>query len=696
MATTYNPYSQIQEVYNAKVAWGNATTDEERKKQSDIANAARKKLEENGFGAIANQISGEGATAEKVKGILDSYNSYQPVTDVQQVYDAKVAWGNATTDEERQKQNEIANNARKNLQLYGYGDIANQISGEGADATKVKEILDGYTVKPTVETVEATKPKEVTANYTTKDYKADVDVQAVLDAKAGWMYATTDEEKQKYAELAAAARDRLIANGYEDIANQISAEGATATDTRKVLESLGPKPTDVELINKNNNEVNQYTNDLLKTQKNDREVMAGKYNKLEETAYANPFETAEGKAIIGKYDLKAMQGRENQLASGGATNGGNIDSFAAANALRQQAALTSQGQMMALEAHNNKINNVKGILESLGVYQQNQDKGMQNSISILQEEGQRLFENDQTAKNNEAARQELYSKISGKVGDTVTKLLNSNIWNADGSLVNPNSNNYQARMDELWEDYTSTTDETARARIWEQLRILEMARNQKIDEQGLNVPKTYDFQGSPQTEEGREFDGNQATVLKTLETDSADKRYVANSEAAASKYAQDSETNRNNTTLATQLQINNDKLANDWAIQESKNQNELNQIYAKGEVDKDLLAIKQSAESSTTAISDDYVPIVNSIMNQVNNEISKHKNGMGVTDAMKNAGKGSYTFTPPQYQPKAWAYIICNAIIDYNLPESQIGILLNQLGLTVDDFVKTVDQRNGK
>ena len=44
------------------------------------------------------------------------------------------------------------------------------------------------------------------------------------------------------------------------------------------------------------------------------------------------------------------------------------------------------------------------ILADLGVYLQNQDKGMQTTIGIQQEEGQRLFENDQTAKNNEVAR----------------------------------------------------------------------------------------------------------------------------------------------------------------------------------------------------------------------------------------------------------------------------------------------------
>jgi hypothetical protein len=148
------------------------------------------------------------------------------------------------------------------------------------------------------------------------------------------------------------------------------------------------------------------TEQLVGTQFNDKESMKGKYNKLEDTAYSNPFESDVAKAILGKYDLAALQGRDNAVASGSATNGGNIDSFAAANAMRQQAALTNQGQMAVLEAHNQKLNNIKGILESLGVYQQNQDKNIRDTIGLKQTESQRLFENDETVKNNTFNREE--------------------------------------------------------------------------------------------------------------------------------------------------------------------------------------------------------------------------------------------------------------------------------------------------
>ena len=313
----------------------------------------------------------------------NSYSDYNPYTDVQNVYNAKVAWNQATTDEERQKQNEIATKARKNLEMYGYGDIAEQISASGADATKVRQIME------------------------------------------------------KYAPVA----------------------------------PTGTKLSDSELMTAHNNEIRNKTNQLYGTQVKDRNTMANKYDRLEETAYSNPFTTDEAKAILGKYSLAGLQGRDNAVASGSASNGGNIDSYAAANALRQQASLINQGQMAVLESHNNKINNVKGILEGLGVYQQNQDVGMQNTIQLQQNESQRLFDNDQTAKNNDVDRK---VKIAGVTGYTPTEwTYDKNIYlNSDGTVKDvyltdefDNTGGFTTIINNAKEKLKTTTDATERANL---------------------------------------------------------------------------------------------------------------------------------------------------------------------------------------------------------------------------------------
>ena len=83
--------------------------------------------------------------------------AYDFYTDIKNVYNAKVGWNQATTDEERQKQNELATNARKRLEENGYADIASQISAAGADATKARQIMEQYAPKQLTDTELITK-----------------------------------------------------------------------------------------------------------------------------------------------------------------------------------------------------------------------------------------------------------------------------------------------------------------------------------------------------------------------------------------------------------------------------------------------------------------------------------------------------------------------------------------------------------
>lgn len=279
--------------------------------------------------------------------------------------------------------------------------------------------------------------------YNYNDYNPYYDIEKVVNAKTAWNKATTDEERTTQNQIATAARKNLADNGYGDIADQLSADGADATQSRAILNKYAPvaptsqNDTNAMLQTKNNNEVRNKTNELWGMQKDDRSMMTDKYGRLEETAYSNPFTTAEARAILGKYDLAGLQGRDNAVASGGASNGGNIDSYASANALRQQASLTNQGHMAVLEAHNNKINNARGILGDMGVYLQNQDASMMNTIGLQQSEAQRLFENDETAKNNETNRLKVQSDVTGDAPNAwiiQNDALYSKFLNPDGTF----------------------------------------------------------------------------------------------------------------------------------------------------------------------------------------------------------------------------------------------------------------------
>ena len=382
------------------------------------------------------------------------------------------------------------------------------------------------------------------------------DIQKVYNAKVAWNNATTEAERNKQNRIATAARRNLEAYGYGDVANQISASGADATAARKIMEQYAPtapastNDTDAELMTKHNNEIRNKTNQLWGIQADDRTAMAGKYDKLENTAYSNPFETDEAKAILSKYDLKAMQGRDNAVASGGASNGGNIDSYAAANAMRQQTAVLNQGQMAVLDAHNNKINNVKGILESLGVYQQNQDKGMQNTITLQQDESQRLFENGETAKNNDVARKSEIASVTGYAPDEWV-VSNNPYMNDDGTIKDEYKNiDFSAVMAKAKETgNTAAYNAAATARYYKIMS--DYGAYGQYDDGNYIVP------GQQETEARRQF----------------------NEQAAISR----------------------ESLKSEKEINDANNQNKLDQINTQTQGEKELLEFKNKLGANLTA-----------------------------------------------------------------------------------------------
>ena len=95
---------------------------------------------------------------------------------------------------------------------------------------------------------------------------------------------------------------------------------------------------------------NEYINKLTE--------IYGLQSELYELQTTDPYSTDEAKEILRKYNLSNYT---NTIAS----NGGSIDSYSAANAMRQQAALYSQAQQVILNAYNAKLKICKKIIDAL-------------------------------------------------------------------------------------------------------------------------------------------------------------------------------------------------------------------------------------------------------------------------------------------------------------------------------------------
>jgi len=306
--------------------------------------------------------------------------SNNPYKEIKQVYDAKVAWGNAKTDEERKTQRDIADAARKKLKGYGYGDIADQVSADGADAAAVKQIMDKWA-----------KMGKNPAN----DY----------------LYSLGQSKGMSQQDI-----DKLIS--LDNQTGELSFGGKKIGTPDSVVDGVSYFADTTVLDNAFNDYINRSgtvrSNQSAVNQENEK--LFAKYNQAyEDLQNENPFETEVGKSILAKYDLAGLQGRDNEVASGAGSNGGNIDSFAAANALRQQSALISQGHTAALEAHQQKLDHARALLSDMGV---NID---------------RVFEQEETAKNNDVARKAEIAAVTGETPDEWS-VSNNPYMNDDGTI----------------------------------------------------------------------------------------------------------------------------------------------------------------------------------------------------------------------------------------------------------------------
>lgn len=241
-----------------------------------------------------------------------------------------------------------------------------------------------------------------------------------------------------------------------------------------------------------------YIDESYKQQNKDYDAISGERSKVNDTYYklygenmnSNPFDTEWGKAIMQRYSLNGAKAANNAVASSVGSNGGNIDSYAAANAMRQNLAFESAGQAAVLDAFNSKMNNAYNILQGLGVnvdsMRTDADSRFNNGMTAAQmagQENQRLFENNETMKNNNLARQVQIGELTGYTPTALMGSINPYL-NADGTVsdiwMNDETGGLQTELDSLDKQIEEETDPLMKARLRLRRNMAAQARNQKI------------------------------------------------------------------------------------------------------------------------------------------------------------------------------------------------------------------------
>ncbi len=287
--------------------------------------------------------------------------AYNPYSAINNVYKLKQQWVDADDAGDTYRKNEAAQKAQKyysELESSGYADVAAEL--KASDVGRAKEITDKW----------ATMGKTKTRDYLYDLGKGHGMSKSDVDKIIGWDNRTGN----------------VIIGGQNIGAPDVEIDGVSYWgDTSKLDKAFKNYIDRTGTVRAPTTAVNQ-----------ENEKLFGRYGEeWEDLKTTNPFTTEAAKAILAKYDLAGLQERDNQVAANAGNNGGNIDSFAAANALRQQAGLVSQGQTVVLDDHYRKLEHARQLLSDMGA-------------NI-----ERVFSEDQTAQNNDVARKSEVANISG-------------------------------------------------------------------------------------------------------------------------------------------------------------------------------------------------------------------------------------------------------------------------------------------
>ena len=252
---------------------------------------------------------------------------------------------------------------------------------------------------------------------------------------------------EQYRKAAVPYYQNLISNGYEDLAQKFA--DSDYIKAQELFNGLKPDTTVDDyfssvaadaLSNASNPQRSQTANDLWDAYNNNNNLLNGElkydangnvvgglnldyYNTgKNQLSYLNNFDiTAQPyyQGIMDAYQLKGNNAARGEQASGAANNAGNIDSYAQANANRQQLAFTTAGIESALAAANQNQANWQNVYNSMA----NRLTGMENSNANTLNAFQNIYATDSAERQNtlntaaSLAQQEMQDKINKYLAD---------------------------------------------------------------------------------------------------------------------------------------------------------------------------------------------------------------------------------------------------------------------------------------
>ena len=448
-----------------------------------------------------------------VKDTYDKYANvkkdpeYDPYTSIKPIHDYKRQWAEATYAGDYDKANMAAENAKKyyeELRGHGYGDIANELASN--DYYGSKKLHDTYATADKV----AIRPffKQLAkSNHLSEDeindlitYNGSTERVSLGGVDLGLPYSEVDGVSYWDKDKLQKVWDTWIAEAKPESPNGVKGNAEYSdrfsSAARKQDEQWGG--------------IGEYNKDYMNMIKD-----------FWGYATTNLADSPEFKtmfnAIMPYYNYMGHQDGYNAIASGAATNSGNLDTHAAANAARQRNAQLTKGAAIAaqlgMEAHQNRLNNINNILTTLGAHREsvtnqqnaNIDRDMQmyrdafefgevqrtndhnmsettklNDHKIAQESKLNDHAIKQEEMNNALGRQQIISDISGLTPYKVK--YNGILYDDNGNLlVDPNKfNDIQAVINKIDAQIKTAATDAEKAELMRTKEMYQLLRAHKV------------------------------------------------------------------------------------------------------------------------------------------------------------------------------------------------------------------------
>jgi hypothetical protein len=295
-----------------------------------------------------------------------------------------------------------------------------------------------------------------------EDYKTRSNIQGIVNKKSEWQSAYDKGDKEGMSAAAKGAKeyyDSLTSSGRYDVAQKLSGTGYE--DAKKYLNSFSGTQRTTDEMRKDQEEQNgkylDKAENLLDEQTDfTRDAKARIYStddKQEKRIDTNPYDTAAAKKILSRYSSLGENAKDDTYASGTLRNEGNMDSFTAANAAKQQQAYEQAADQSVLDYYDkwttkgeDHANNVANHISTLwDEYNGNTSQAL-NVAKTGQEDAESKTNNRNSRIAADVAKAKEYADETGYVSNYMLRD-NNPYFDSDGNLKNPDTD-FQAIINE--------------------------------------------------------------------------------------------------------------------------------------------------------------------------------------------------------------------------------------------------------